>query len=76
LTAYRLSKGQITLPAPGSGGGALQAPAGPDPEQPSGEVYGSDGRPVTAARMTLELLLVEVAAAVAGHEQRMGVLAG
>jgi hypothetical protein len=41
----------------------------------SGEVYGGDGRPVSAARMTLELLLSEVAAAVAGHEQRMGALA-
>jgi predicted nucleic acid-binding Zn-ribbon protein len=76
LTAYRLNNGQITLPAPGSGG-ATPPPADPDPVAPGGEVSaGGDGRPVSAARMTLELLLSEVAAAVAGHEQRMGVLAG
>jgi hypothetical protein len=75
LTAYRLSKGQITLPAP-DGGGTSPAPAGPDPEQPDAEGYGGDARPVTTARMTLELLLAEVAAQVAGHEQRMAVLAG
>jgi chromosome segregation ATPase len=75
LTAYRLSKGQITLPAPDTSGAAAP-PADPDPVAPGDGVYGGDGRPVSAARMTLELLLAEVAAAVAGHEQRMGVLAG
>lgn len=75
LTAYRVSKGQITLPAP-AGGATTAPPADPDPEQPTGEVYGGDGRPVSTARMTLELLLAEVTAAVAGHEQRMGALAG
>ncbi|HEY3895088.1 MAG TPA: hypothetical protein VGL88_06940 [Pseudonocardiaceae bacterium] len=75
LTAYRLSKGQITLPAPGSGA-ATAPPVDPDPVAPGDEVYGGDGRPVSTARMTLELLLAEVAAAVAGHEQRMGALAG
>jgi chromosome segregation ATPase len=77
LTAYRLSKGQITLPAPDTSGAATAPPADPDPVQPAGdEVYGGDGRPVSTARMTLELLLAEVAAAVTGHEQRMGALAG
>ena len=76
LTAYRLSKGQISMPAPVDGG-ASPASAGPDSVQPEAEGFGGgDARPVTTARMTLELLLAEVAAAVAGHEQRMGVLAG
>lgn len=66
LTAYRLSRGQIALPIRGS------APAG---SEQRGEVYGEDARPVTAARMTLELLLAEVAEQVVGHEQRMAALA-
>ncbi|MGH3926021.1 MAG: hypothetical protein ACRDTT_24710, partial [Pseudonocardiaceae bacterium] len=66
LTAHRLSKGHITL-APG-------ATAGPvDPQR--GEIDG-DARPVTVARMTLELLLAQVAEQIAGHEQRMAALAG
>ena len=69
LTAYRLAKGQLTLPSPA--GGQVSAveremPAEGDDEQ---------ARPVTAARMTLELLLAEVSAQVIGHEQRMGALA-
>ncbi|MGH3981792.1 MAG: hypothetical protein ACRDST_03640 [Pseudonocardiaceae bacterium] len=67
LTAHRLSKGHITVPAASATGGPG------DPER--GEVDG-EARPVTEARMTLELLLAEVAEQVAGHEQRMAVLAG
>ncbi|MGH3589503.1 MAG: hypothetical protein ACRDRF_00495 [Pseudonocardiaceae bacterium] len=63
LTAYRLSKGHITLPA-------ASGPSDPEREEVDG-----DARPVTVARMTLELLLAEVAEQVAGHEQRMAVLA-
>ena len=72
LTAYRLSRGQIALPVRGGAGGASMASA--DREQQS-EAYGEDARPVTAARMTLELLLAEVAEQVVGHEQRMATLA-
>ncbi|MGH3766022.1 MAG: hypothetical protein ACRDTX_12875 [Pseudonocardiaceae bacterium] len=68
LTAHRLSKGHITVPPTGSATGVSG-----DPER--GEIDG-DARPVTVARMTLELLLAEVAEQVAGHEQRMAVLAG
>jgi chromosome segregation ATPase len=68
LTAYRLAKGQITLPSPGNG----QDAAGLEERN---EISG-EARPVTAARMTLELLLAEVSAQVTGHEQRMTVLAG
>ncbi|MGH3693911.1 MAG: hypothetical protein ACRDRX_07975 [Pseudonocardiaceae bacterium] len=45
-----------------------------DREQQS-RVSGQDARPVTAARMTLELLLAEVAEQVVRHEQRMATLA-
>ncbi|MGH3711251.1 MAG: hypothetical protein ACRDRQ_24795 [Pseudonocardiaceae bacterium] len=67
LTAHRLSKGHIIVPAASATGG----PGNPE----RGEIDG-DARPVTVARMTLELLLAEVAEQVAGHEQRMAVLAG
>ncbi|MGH3899352.1 MAG: hypothetical protein ACRDTA_14145 [Pseudonocardiaceae bacterium] len=67
LTAHRLSKGHITVPPAGSATGGSG-----DAER--GEVDG-DARPVTVARMTLELLLTEVAEQVAGHELRMAVLA-
>ena len=69
LTAYRLAKGHITLPSLGDG----QAAAAEREEW--GEGGGEDARPVTAARMTLELLLGEVSTQVIGHEQRIGVLA-
>lgn len=53
LTAHRLTKGQITLPAPG---GRTQMTA--DTKQRRGEDnYSDQARPVTAARMTLQLLL-------------------
>jgi chromosome segregation ATPase len=68
LTAHRLVKGQITLPLPGNGQTTAEVV-----EQ--GEVEGEEARPVTAARMTLELLLAEVSALVSGHEKRLGVLA-
>lgn len=68
LNAHRLAKGQIALPSPGSGQAA-------DEVAEQGEVGGGEARPVTAARMTLELLLAEMTAQMIGHEQRMGVLA-
>jgi chromosome segregation ATPase len=70
LTAHRLAKGQITLPVPDGGQAAVAGR-----QEAGSEVEGGEARPVTAARMTLELLLTEVAAQVTGHEQRMGVLA-
>lgn len=69
LTAYRLAKGQIMLPSLGAG----QAAASEGEQR--GEEDGEQARPVTAARMTLELLLAEVSAQVIGYEQRIGVLA-
>src|SRR5262245_39715215 len=52
LTAYRLSRGEITLPARVSSGAVA---AGGDPER-GVEVYEGEARPVSTARMTLELL--------------------
>lgn len=69
LTAHRLTKGQITLPS--LAGGQAAAVEGEE----RGEGHDEQARPVTAARMTLELLLAEVSAQVIGHEQRMSVLA-
>ncbi len=68
LTAYRLAKGQIMLPSLGSNQAAAEWE-----ERVEGD--GEQARPVTAARMTLELLLAEVSTQLIGHEQRIGVLA-
>ena len=68
LTAYRLAKGQLTLPSPAGDQAAAV-------EGEWSEGHDEQARPVTAARMTLELLVAEVSAQVVGHEQRMGVLA-
>src|SRR5262245_54261473 len=58
LTAHRLAKGQVTLPGPTAGNGT---PVRADTEhRRSEDKYRDEARPVTAARMTLELLLAEV----------------
>lgn len=67
LTAYRLSRGQITLPVRAS------TPAAGHPKR--SELYGEEARPVSTARMTLELMLAQVGEQVAAHEQRMAALA-
>ncbi|HET9257594.1 MAG TPA: hypothetical protein VFO16_20665 [Pseudonocardiaceae bacterium] len=73
LTAHRVAKGQLTLPAPGSGA----TPVGANTEHPWSEgKYRDQARPVTAARMMLELLLAEVRDQVVSHEERMSALAG
>lgn len=69
LTAHRLTKGQITLPSPAGG------PVVAVEREEHGEGPDEQARPVTAARMTLELLVAEVSTQVIGHEQRMSVLA-
>ncbi len=61
LTAYRLSHGEVQLPA-GAG----------DANTREGE---SGGRPVSLARLTLEGLLEEVRAVTGAHETRMAGLA-
>jgi hypothetical protein len=67
-----LAKGQVRLPAPGGGGN----PATAETEyRRSEDKYRDEARPVTTARMTLELLLAEVRDQVVSHEQRMAVLA-
>lgn len=73
LTAYRLSRGQITLPARGDAGGASAESADPGQQR---ELYDGDARPVSTARMTLELVLAEMGGQILGHEQRMTALAG
>jgi DNA repair exonuclease SbcCD ATPase subunit len=70
LTAHRLAKGQVTLPTPGGG-----VPASATEPRRGENRYGDEARPVTAARMTLELLLAEVRDQVLSHEQRMAALA-
>lgn len=72
LTAHRLGKGQVTLPASGSGGTLATV----DTKHRRGEdKYSDEARPVTAARMMLELLLADVRDQVVNHEQRMAALA-
>lgn len=72
LIAHRWGKGQVTLPVSDSGG--TQATV--DIKRRQGEDnYRDKARPVTAARMTLELLLADVRDQVVTHEQRMAALA-
>jgi chromosome segregation ATPase len=67
LSAYRLSKGEISLPTPGGGRGEVEA-AGV-------ELGYTDQQPVSTARVTLEQLLAQVGDRVVEHETRMGALA-
>jgi hypothetical protein len=53
LSAHRLAKGLVTLPTPGGG---IQMMVGTEHRLGEGR-NGDELRPVTAARMTLELLL-------------------
>src|SRR5262249_4344193 len=65
LPAHRVAKGQLTLPVPGRGGTPVRATA---EGQRSEDNYRDEARPVTVARMTLELLLAEVRDQVVNHE--------
>jgi chromosome segregation ATPase len=67
LSAYRLSKGEISLPT----ADASKA----EDERDGGEQGYTDPEPVTSARLTLEQLLVQVRDRVAEHETHMGALA-
>lgn len=67
LTAYRLARGELTLPT--------SSAAAESPASRHGEGYSDQPRPVSMARMTLEGLLTEVRDLVTTHEDRMAALA-